>query len=125
VSKFDPSSPDYDRKLGEQLAEAHAYFDQLEEEGWDMAERGELPPEPPAGWWSPASAQTMPVGSLVRFLKDVQTTGGAAWQAGEYARVVEHRLMPMGAVSLHLRGSERRRMITMIDDGSIEPATGE
>jgi hypothetical protein len=114
---LDPTSPDYDPEAVDKLVRAAAeyaeYSEELEERGWDRAERFGSPPPP--GFLTPEDAQRYPVGSRVRFTEDVETSDGDAFNAGELAWVIEHRLTPHGSVQMTLRGSDRRRKIVSRD----------
>jgi hypothetical protein len=116
---YDPEHPDFDHALAQRMAgmsiETAEYFNGLAESGWDKAEREELP-APPAWAMLPEDAQEFPVGALVEFTEETELMGGHVFAVGEHARVVEHRLTPIGAVGVQVRGSERRKMLTMMRD---------
>jgi hypothetical protein len=105
-----PDDPEF-KRMAQQGAESHRYFRDMAELSWDKAELGELP-DPPEWAFTPESALRFPVGGWVRFKHDVDLMSGQRFSQGEVARIVTQELHPNGAVTLNLRGSDRRFMMT-------------
>jgi hypothetical protein len=95
------------------------YMEALFQQGWDAYFSGRIEAEAPPGWFTPQTAPR--IGSRVRFAETSVTMAGTETTAGELAIVAELRITPRGAVQVHLRTIDGRKMITFRED-SIEPA---